>query len=106
MWWWQLLLMVATAALSSLLTLALAYYVFDRRIRPDLEKQLDETLDELGADIEARVRRGVRDGVRDGVASLPSAEVIERATRTAARSSVDLLGGLLGRPAARRRDDE
>ena len=99
--WWQLLLMLGTAVLSSLLTVAISWFAFQRFARRDLERQIDEAIAELGDEVEARVRRGVREGVREGVASLPSAEVIADATRTAARSGVDLLGGLLGRPAPR-----
>lgn len=100
--WWQLLLMLGTAVLSSLLTVAVLWLAFERLVRRDLERQIDEAISELGDEVEARVRRGVREGVREGVASLPSTEVIAGATRTAARSGADLLGGLLGRPAPRR----
>ncbi|MCG8462570.1 MAG: hypothetical protein MI919_40310 [Holophagales bacterium] len=94
--WTQFLLLLAAALLSSLITLALAYGIFVRVLRPRLEEHVDRqvqtAIEDLGKEVEARVKRGVV----DGVASLPSTEVLAGATRTAARSGVDLMGTLLG----------
>lgn len=94
--WIQLLSMVGTALLSSLFTLAAAYWVFDRWLRHRLEEyveqKVEEAIDDLGREVEERVKRGVV----DGVSALPSTEVVASATRTAARSGVDLLGTILG----------
>ena len=74
--WIQLLLVVVTALLSSLLTLGLGYYIFERYLKDDLlrhiDEHVDEAIEELGREIEIRVKQGVV----DGVASIPSSEVI------------------------------
>lgn len=93
------LAILATAVLSSLATLALGAWLFEHRARPRLEDEIDrrveEAIEELGREVEERVRRGVAVGLADGVASLPSAEVLRGATRTATRSGFDVLATIL-----------
>ncbi|MEM1206037.1 MAG: hypothetical protein AAGN66_22595 [Acidobacteriota bacterium] len=104
--WTQLLFALATAALSSLFTLGLAWWLFDRHVKGPLQdhidQQIDEAIEELGATIEQRVRQGVR----AGVASIPSTEVLADTTRNVARTGADLVGlglaTLLGGPKDRR----
>ena len=94
--WIHLLWAVVTAVLSSALTLGIAYWAFERHFKQQIldhiDEQVDKTLEELGQAVEERVKQGVI----DGVASIPSSEVIAGATRTAARSGVDLVSTLLG----------
>ncbi len=100
--WTQALLILASAALSSLTTLALGYYLFESRYKPRLMAEVDqraeayrrrfqEVLDaeaeKLGETLETRVRQGVL----DAVASLPSSEVIQGTTQTVVQTGVDLV---------------
>jgi len=105
--WLELLVIFATAVLSSLLTLALAAWIFEKRYRPRLEEEIDQrvdaAVDELGRVIEERVRRGVL----DAVAAIPSSEVIQTTTRAAARAGRGLVeGGLSALLGARAPRDE
>ncbi len=100
--WTQALMILASALLSSVLTLALGFYYFDRRYKEQLTAELDqraeayrrrfqEILDQeaekLGKNIETRVRQGVL----DAVASLPSTEVIQETTQSVVKTGVDLM---------------
>lgn len=104
----QLLWALVTALLSSAATALALWWVFDKRIRPGLERDVDaklaEALEELGTTVETKVRQGVL----DGVSSIPSPEVLRDTTRTVARTGVALaeegLKTLLGGPRPRRRD--
>lgn len=92
----QLLTILLTAVLSSLLTLGLAYWYFDRRLKRRLDQRLTELQEEFGSVIQERVRRGVL----EGVASIPSAEVLKDTGQTLSTAAGDLvrngLGTLLG----------
>lgn len=102
--------MLGTAFLSSVLTLALAAWLFDRRIKPRLQEhvdaEVDRAIEELGRSLEERVRAGVK----SGVASLPSTEVLAGATKTAAKTGFDIVGlglaSLLGGGRRRSQPDE
>lgn len=102
-----LLIILASAVAASLLTVVLAFYLFDRWYKKRLERELDERVDayrrlfheeferhgeRLGALIEERVRKGIV----DGVAALPSPETLRETTRTVARTGVDLMEAGLG----------
>ena len=74
----DLLSILATALLSSILTLALAYWLIERHLRRRFERRLAVLREELGAEVQERVRRGIV----EGVASLPSAEVLKGTGQT------------------------
>lgn len=112
------LLTISGAVLSSLLTLGLAYLVFERhtkaRLRREIEEQVEEAtarmrqvleqeIDRAGEVIEERVRQGVLKAVTD----LPSSEILRGTTQNVVRTGVDLMeAGLdtfLGGPARKRR---
>lgn len=103
--WMFFLGIVLTALLSSVLTLALGYWWFERYLKDEIlehvDRHVDETIAELGREVEIRVKQGVV----DGVASLPSSEVLAGATRTAARSGADLVSTLLTGGRRPRRSD-
>ncbi len=100
--WTQALLILASALLSSLMTLALGFYLFDRHYKQRLLAEIDERADayqerfegvleeegeKLGENIETRVRQGVL----DAFASLPSTEVIQETTQSVVQTGVDLM---------------
>ena len=88
----QLLTILSTAVLSSLLTLVLAYWYFDRRLKRRLDQRLTELQEEFGSVIQERVRRGVL----EGVASIPSAEVLKDTGQTLSAAAGDLVRNSLG----------
>jgi hypothetical protein len=82
---------LATAVISSLLTLALAARLIERRYRVRLDQEKERFLAALGDTVEQRVRQGVVDGIK----SLPSPEMV-RWTREAVTDAAGELvrGGL------------
>lgn len=94
----QIVAIVVTAALSSLFTLALAWWVWERRLADRIERRLAGSLESLGETVRLKVRQGVLEALADA----PSLEVIGGAGRTMAGSAADLLRGgldvILGSP--------
>ncbi len=95
----SILLLVSTAILTSLVTLGLAWWLYEARLRPRLESRLEELADLL----EARVHKGVKDagmellpafqerveaGFRNAMTSLP-----EKGANTIAKAGANLIGG-------------
>lgn len=98
---------IATAVLSSLLTVTLAFLWFRYRTRPSLMRQLDdefrERLQEASEVIGERVEDSVRQGLVEGVSALPTREVLEGTTRTLAKTSAEMVEDRVNRLFRRRR---
>ena len=105
--WNQALTIVATALLSSALTVGLAWWLYQRRLKAELEAQLEsavaevdgklrQALEALGDIVEERVKQGIL----NGVAAIPSSEVLADTTKSVARTGAELatkgLSALLG----------
>ena len=100
--WYPVLLTIFGALLSSVLTLALAYYFFERHYKDQLRRELEEQVEDgtqrfqqvLAQEIDRAgdvVEDRVRQGVLKAVASLPSSEVIQGTTQNVVRTGVDLV---------------
>lgn len=100
--WAQVLLTVLGAMLSSALTLGLAAYVFERRYKDRLRREIEERADEyaerlrqvLDEEIEKAgemVEQRVRQGVLKAVADIPSSEVLQDTTQNVVQTGVDLV---------------
>lgn len=89
------LTIIATALLSSLLTLGIAHYVFQKRFKNRYEQGVQDAIDkfkeEVGPEIEARVKKGVMEGFK----ALPSREILRDTTRTIAKTGLDIMGDSL-----------
>ena len=90
----QIVLALISAALSSALTLGVAYWLFRRRWLPRLEDELrareaalDAKLAAFGEVLEAHVKKGIV----DGVTAIPSSEVIREGTRSLARTGAEVV---------------
>ncbi len=57
----DVLLVLLTALASSAITLSLAYVIYDRHLKPSLDRQLEQ----IQAEFESRVRAGVLDAGRE-----------------------------------------
>lgn len=102
-----ILTIVATAVLTSVLTVWLVRRAFERRIRPELERDLANRLETAKADLGDLLRERVRQGVLDAVRSLPAPNIIRETQRSVVRTATDLVeGGLSSLLGDRRRDDE
>jgi len=82
----QVFVIVLTSLLTSALTLAGAWFVFDRYLKAQLWQEVDTKGEELGLLLKERVSEGVREGMSNGLADLR-----EKATRTATRGGFDVL---------------
>ncbi|MCH9647540.1 MAG: hypothetical protein K0U98_04830 [Deltaproteobacteria bacterium] len=104
----QALVILSTAALSSLFTITVFYFLYQKRLRHELdeklaaareefERTLDATLEEVGTLVEERVRQGVV----KGVASISTPEVLTDTTKSVAKTGAELaergLKALLGK---------
>lgn len=87
---------VITACLSSIFTLGLAWWIWERRLESRLESRFEAKVEKLSESLGETVRNKVRQGVLEAIAEAPSLEVIGGAGRTMADSAVDLLRGGLG----------
>jgi hypothetical protein len=91
-----------TALLSSILTLGLAYFLYQRRLKNDLEARLNE----LSGEFKERVRQGVieagmellpkfraevREGFKEAISDTVKSNIIEKT----AKSMADIGGALM-----------
>ncbi len=89
-----------SALVASLLTIGAAWLWWRKSLRRELDILLDEKIEKLGDEIEQRVRQGVV----DGVSSIPSAEVLQSATRTASKTGAAIIGDGIAAILARKND--
>lgn len=82
-----ILIIIFTAILSSGLTLLLAWFMFQRFWRRDLERRLRDWHDEVGRTVEIRVKRAVVESLSD----INTVDVLRDTTWKAAKSGSDLL---------------
>ncbi len=93
----QILTIVLTALLSSALTIGLAWWLYERRLKAELDAQLEAAvaevddklqgaLETLGDIVEVRVKQGIL----SGVAAIPSSEVLADTTKSVARTGAEL----------------
>lgn len=84
--WTQALIVVSTSLLTSVVTLALAWLLFDRYLKERIRVEVEDTAEKLGSRFKQQVSEGVREGIGNGLADLR-----KKAARSAARGGLDLL---------------
>lgn len=95
-------MMLFGAMLSSVLTLGLGLFFFDRYYKQRLRREMDDRFDDytrrlkeaIGEEAEKAgdlIEKKVRDGVLGAVASIPSSEVLQGTTQNVVRTGVDLV---------------
>jgi len=82
----QLLTIVLTSLLTSLLTLAGAWFVFERYLKARYWAEVDAKADEIGNQFKQQVSDGVREGIANGLTDLR-----DKATKTATQTPFDIL---------------
>lgn len=92
-WVWEVLTIVVTAFLSAACTLGVVWWVYTRKLRPSLERELEEKIARLEDELGQLIRARVRQGVLDAVASLPSSNVLRETQKTMVRTASDLVEG-------------
>lgn len=83
---------VTTAILSSLFTLILAQYIFNKKFKNQYEKGLADAIEQFKAEVGPEIEDRVKKGVMEGFKSLPSKEVLRDTTRSIAKTGLDIMG--------------
>lgn len=86
----QLFLIIVSAAVTSVLTLSLAWYLYQNHLKDRLLEQIEEKSEELGVELQDRVREGVREGIREGFSDLPT-DLVGKATKRVTKTGMDVL---------------
>ena len=100
--WAQALIVLLGALVSSILTVGLGLFVFDRYYKSRLRDEADERIEDytqrlrqaIGEEVDSAgevIAQKVRTGVLDAVASIPSPEVLQETTQSVVRTGVDLV---------------
>ncbi len=89
---------IATASLSSLLTLAIAVYYLRKHAKPGYDKAVAEAIVRFKAEVGPEIEQRVKQGVLEGIKSLPTREVLRDATRSLAKTGLDIMGDSLMNP--------
>ena len=87
----DIILVLATALITAVLTLSVAWYLYHRYVKQVLNEWIDTRSAEIGAELEERVRQGVEQGIRDGVSSL-GADVVRKTGEGAVRTGLGIIG--------------
>ncbi len=118
--WMQVLLTILGAVLSSALTLGVAFWLFERRYKEQLRREIEERADDyiarlqnvLDEEVEKAgevVEERVQQGVLKAVAAIPSSEVLQGTTQNVVQTGVDLveagLNTFLGTKPRKRRSE-
>ena len=85
----QIVYSAGTAVLAALLSLALVYLLWTRRLRPELERKLELVLREFGDSL----RHQVRQGVVDGLQSISARDVISGTRQAIGRTAEEVVKG-------------
>ena len=75
-------LVFVTAAITSALTIAAAWFLYHRYVKQMLIDWIDRKAEVLGEQVKDRVREGVRSGIKDGVAEVGS-DVVKKTKESA-----------------------
>lgn len=83
-------LVLVTAVITSALTLAAAWFLYQRYVKQMLVSWIDNKAGELGDQLKQRVREGVQSGIRDGLSDVGDT-VVQKTKEGAAKSGFGLI---------------
>ncbi len=86
----DIVLVIFTAVITTVLTLAAAWFLYRRYLERMIVTWIDEKADELGRQLEGRVREGVRKGIKDGVSDVGD-NVVRRTAESAAKTGFGMI---------------
>ncbi len=105
-------LVFVTAAITSALTIAAAWFLYQRYAKQMLVDWIDKKADELGEQVTVRVREGVQQGIKGGVSDVGS-EVVKRATEIPKKTGFGMIEESMNvwfrsgrKPPGRKEDDD
>ena len=82
-------LVFVTAAITSALTIAAAWFLYQRYVKQMLVSWIDRKADELGEKLKERVREGVHTGIKNGLSDVGS-DVVKKTKEGAAKSGLGM----------------
>lgn len=86
----DLLLVFVTAAITSALTIAAAWYLYHRYVKQMLVDWIDKKAKELGEQLKDRVKEGVHTGIKDGLSDVGDS-VVQKTKEGAAKSGLGMI---------------
>jgi len=82
-----LITIITTAFITSVTTITICHFYFEKKIKHQLDDKIENSIEKLGDVVEEKVRQGII----NGVASIPSREVLLDTTRTIAKTGADIV---------------
>ncbi|MDH3336208.1 MAG: hypothetical protein OER22_00915 [Gammaproteobacteria bacterium] len=107
----DLVLVLLTAAITSALTIAAVWFLYQRYLKQLLVDWIDRKADELGEKLKARVREGVHSGIKDGLSEV-GGTVVKKTKESAVKSGLGMLEDSMGmwfrpgRKSSKKKDDD
>jgi len=83
-------LVFVTAAITSALTIAAAWYLYQRYVKQMLIDWIDKKAEELGEQVKERVREGVQIGIKDGLSDVGDS-VVKKTREGAAKTGFGMI---------------
>jgi hypothetical protein len=83
-------LVFVTAAITSALTIAAAWYLYHRYVKQILVSWIDKKAKELGDQLKDRVREGVHTGIKDGLSDVGDS-VVKKTKEGAAKTGFGMI---------------
>ncbi len=83
-------LVLVTAAITSALTIAAAWYLYQRYVKQMLVNWIDKKAQELGEQLKERVREGVHTGIKDGLSDVGDS-VVKKTREGAAKTGFGMI---------------
>lgn len=84
------ILVFVTAAITSALTIAAAWYLYHRYVKQMLIDWIDKKAKELGEQVKERVREGVHSGIKDGLSEV-GGTVVQKTREGAAKTGFGMI---------------
>ena len=83
-------LILVTATITSALTIAAGWFLYQRYVKQMLIDWIDTKAKELGEQVRERVRDGVQEGIKSGVSDVGS-EVVKKASEGAKKTGFGMI---------------
>lgn len=107
----DIVLVLVTAVITSAVTIAATYFLYQRYVKQMLIDWIDRKAQELGEQLKGRVREGVSEGIKDGVGEV-GIQVVQKTREGAAKTGFGMIEDSMnlwfgaGRKKPKRDDDD
>jgi len=86
----DIVLVLVTAIITSAVTIAAAWFLYQRYVKQILIDWIDKKAEELGEQLKGRVREGVSEGIKDGVGDVGT-QVVKKTKEGAAMTGFGMI---------------